>query len=201
MEVNIQEAARIRGVSERRIDQQPKEGGWGIQKISRGRYVLEERGIDGIKPKGLILKTSKERLAYEKKLRSDLEDTEDCSTRATIIGMLAELELERVGPKIKAPEFRDEDRILNDTEIDWLINSACYQIGLISSEDLLAIAKAFKENFKLLKKIKDCKLSEMVIEDSLWRFMIVDCLLEMLEARDKRGDQRVLLAGNTGFRK
>ena len=201
MEVNIQEAARIRGVSERRIDQQAKEGGWGIQKISRGRYVLEERGIDGIKPKGLILKTSKERLAYEKKLRSDLEDTEDCPTRATIIGMLAELELYRVGPKIKAPEFRDEDRILNDTEIDWLINSACYQIGLISSEDLSAIAKAFKENFKLLKKIKDCKLSEMVIEDSLWRFMIVDCLLEMLEARDKRGDQRVLVAGNTGFRK
>ena len=182
MEVNIQEAARIRGVSERRIDQQAKEGGWGIQKISRGRYVLDERGIDGNIPGGLILKTSKERLAYEKKLRSDLEDTEDCSTRATIIGMLAELELDRVGPKIKAPEFRDEDRILNDTEIDWLINSACYQIGLISSEDLSAIAKAFKENFKLLKKIKDCKLSEMVIEDSLWRFMIVDCLLEMLEA-------------------
>ena len=77
MEVNIQEAARIRGVSERRIDQQAKEGGWGIQKISRGRYFLDERGIDGNIPGGLILKTSKERLAYEKKLRSDFDDTEE----------------------------------------------------------------------------------------------------------------------------
>ena len=47
MEVNIQEAARIRVVSEIRIDQQAKEGGWGIQKISRGRQFLDERGIDG----------------------------------------------------------------------------------------------------------------------------------------------------------
>ena len=30
MEVSIREAARLRGVSERRIDQQSKEGGWGI---------------------------------------------------------------------------------------------------------------------------------------------------------------------------
>ena len=42
MEVSISEAARIRGVSGRRIAQQAKEGGWGVRKVARGRYVLSD---------------------------------------------------------------------------------------------------------------------------------------------------------------
>ena len=47
--------------------------------------------------------------------------------------------------------------------------------------------------------MKDCKLSEMTIDDSAWCFMIINCLMEMLDEREKRGDQRVLVSDNTGF--
>ena len=40
--ISLEEAAARRGVSKRRITQQVSEGGWGIRKIARGRYVLFE---------------------------------------------------------------------------------------------------------------------------------------------------------------
>ena len=40
--VSLEEAAAQRGVSKRRITQQVAEGGWGIQKVARDRYVLNE---------------------------------------------------------------------------------------------------------------------------------------------------------------
>ena len=40
--VSLEEAAARRGVSKRRITQQVSEGGWGIQKVARDRYVLYE---------------------------------------------------------------------------------------------------------------------------------------------------------------
>ena len=40
--VSLEEAAARRGVSKRRITQQVSEGGWGIRKVDRNRYVLSE---------------------------------------------------------------------------------------------------------------------------------------------------------------
>ena len=62
------------------------------------------------------------------------------------------------------------------------------------------MAETLKRGIEVLKEIRDCKLSEMAIEDSVWRYMIFNCLMEMLDARDKREDQRVNVAGNTGLR-
>ena len=44
--VSLEEAANRRGVCKRRIAQQAGEGGWGIRKVSRGRYALSEGGKD-----------------------------------------------------------------------------------------------------------------------------------------------------------
>ena len=90
---------------------------------------------------------------------------------------------------------------LTKKNLDWLLNSSCFQIGLLSSEDLGAMAETLKRGIEVLKEIRDCKPSEMVINDSAWRFIIFKCLMEMLYARDKRKDLRVKIAGNTKFRK
>ena len=87
MEVSIRDAAGLRGVSERRIDQQSKEGGWGIKKVSRGRYFLSDDEVsecmDGTKDK-----------INENELRKRLEITEDFEERAKLICFLAEMELD-----------------------------------------------------------------------------------------------------------
>ena len=40
-------------------------------------------------------------------------------------------ELNRMIPEREAPEFKDEDRPLNDQEIDWLLNDTRYEVGSI----------------------------------------------------------------------
>ena len=206
MEVSITEAARIRGVSGRRIAQQAKEGGWGVRKVARGRYVLSDHESSNFKHESsdfnhecANLDSPEGRLALEEKLRTELEQTDQFQRRAMLICILAELELDRVISNKRMPEFGNEDRPLNKTELDWLLNSSCFQIGILSSEDLGAMAETLKRGIELLKEIKDCKLSEMTIDDSAWRFIIFNCLMEMLDEREKRGDQRVLVADNTGF--
>ena len=49
MEVSISEAARVRGVSGRRIAQQAQEGGWGVREVARGRYVLSDHESSNFK--------------------------------------------------------------------------------------------------------------------------------------------------------
>ena len=89
------------------------------------------------------------------------------------------------------------------TKQNWIGCSIhhAFRFGLLSSEDLGSMAETLKRGIEVLKEIRDCKLSEMAIDDSAWRFMIFNCLMEMLDARDKRKDLRVNVAGNTGFRK
>ena len=60
--------------------------------------------------------TSKERQAYETILRSKLEQTEDFPYRVLAICMLADLELDRVGPNGKGPEFKDEEGHLSEEQ-------------------------------------------------------------------------------------
>ena len=61
------------------------------------------------------------------------------------ICLLAELELDRVGPKENGPEFEEEEGPLSEEQTDWLLNSECYQVGLISSEDLAAMGESLKK--------------------------------------------------------
>ena len=194
--MSLEEAANRRGVCKRRISQQAKEGGWGIRKVSRGRYALSEGGKMQGEPKNRI-DTPDERKAYETILRSDLEQAEDFQSRSMTICMLAEMEFDRVGPKRKGPDFNDGDDVLSEEQIDWLLHSTCYQVGLISSEDLGAMSESLKKIYEYLKTKGE--VSEMTFEDSAWRFMALNSILALFEARERRGDQRVVIANNTGL--
>ena len=85
---------------------------------------------------------------------------------------------------------------LNDEEIDWLLSN-CYQVGLISGKDLVAMGNSIKKSFKALKTIGS--LDDLILEESAWSFMALDSIFGMLENRVTRGDRRVKIAGNTGL--
>ena len=194
--ISLEEAAARRGVSKRRITQQVTEGGWGIRKIDRNQYVLSE---DEKTPSALnkIRKFSDQyRLEYENSIRERLDLTQDPNERIYLICILAEMELDRLRPKEKWPEFNNEDKYLNDEEIDWLLSN-CYQVGLISGKDLVAMGNSIKKSFEALKSIGS--LDELVLEESAWSFMALDSIFKMLENRESRGDRRVKIAGNTGL--
>ena len=194
--ISLEEAAARRGVSKRRITQQVTEGGWGIRKIDRNQYVLSE---DEKTPSALnkIRKFSDQyRLEYENSIRERLDLTQDPNERIYLICILAEMELDRLRPKEKWPEFDNDDGDLNNEEIDWLLSN-CYQVGLISGKDLLAMGNSIKKSFEALKSIGS--LDELVLEESAWSFLALDSIFKMLENRESRGDRRVNIAGNTGL--
>ena len=194
--ISLEEAAARRGVSKRRITQQVTEGGWGIRKIDRNQYVLSE---DEKTPSALnkIRKFSDQyRLEYENSIRERLDLTQDPNERIYLICILAEMELDRLRPKEKWPEFNNEEKDLNDEEIDWLLSN-CYQVGLISGKDLLAMGISIKKSFEALKTIGS--LDDLILEESAWSFMALDSIFGMLENRESRGDRRVKIAGNTGL--
>ena len=194
--ISLEEAAARRGVSKRRITQQVTEGGWGIRKIDRNQYVLSE---DEKTPSALnkIRKFSDQyRLEYENSIRERLDFTQDPNERIYLICILAEMELDRLRPKEKWPEFNNEDKYLNDEEIDWLLSN-CYHVGLISGKDLVAMGNSIKKSFEALKSIGS--LDELTLEESAWSFIAMDSIFGMLENRESRGDRRVKIAGDTGL--
>ena len=73
--------------------------------------------------------------------------------------------------------------------------SNCYQVGLISNKDLLAMGISIKKSFEALKTI--ASLDELILEESAWSFMALNSIFNMLENRESRGDRRVIIAGNT----
>ena len=195
--VSLEEAAAQRGVSKRRITQQVAEGGWGIQKVARDRYVLyeEETNYSGHRKKNEI--SDQERLEYENAYRERLDLTEDPKDRIFLISILSEMELDRLRPEGRGPEFKDEDRPLKDEEIDWLLNSSCYQVGIVSSHDLKAMGNSLKKSYNALRNFGD--LNELKLEESAWSFMALDSIFGLWEHRKARGDRRVIITGNTGL--
>ena len=194
--ISLEEAAARRGVSKRRITQQVTEGGWGIRKIDRNQYVLSE---DEKTPSALNKNrkfSDQYRLEYENSIRERLDLTQDPNERIYLICILAEMELDRLRPKEKWPEFDNDDGDLNNEEIDWLLSN-CYQVGLISGKDLVAMGNSIKKSFEALKTIGS--LDDLILEESAWSFMALDSIFGMLENRESRGDHRVKIAGNTGL--
>ena len=106
------------------------------------------------------------------------------------------MELDRLRPKEKWPEFDNEDGDLNNEEIDWLLSN-CYQVGLISGKDLESMGNSIKKSFEALKTIGS--MDELTLEESAWSFTALDSIFKMLENRESRGDRRVNIAGKTGL--
>ena len=194
--VTLREASLRRGLSKRRIIQQASEGGWGIRKIGRDRYVLSEDEKRDPVPRPYENISDQQRLDYENEIRDRLDQIHDPTERIQLICILAEMELDRLRPKEKWPEFDNEDGDLNNEEIDWLLSNF-YQVGLISGKDLEAMGNSIKKSFEALKTIGS--LDDLILEESAWSFMALDSIFGMLENRELRGDRWLKIAGNTGL--
>ena len=194
--VTLREASLRRGLSKRRIIQQASEGGWGIRKIGRDRYVLSEDEKRDPVPRPYENISDQQRFDYENEIRERLDLIHDPKERIQLICILAEMELDRLGPKENWPESDNVNEDLNNEEINWLLSN-CYHVGLISSKDLVAIGNSIKISFEALKTIGS--LDELVLEESAWSFMALASIFGMLETRESRGDRRVKIAGNTGL--
>ena len=194
--ISLEEASLRRGVTKRRITQQASEGGWGIRKIGRNRYLLseDEERTSVFRPYTKI--SDQQRLDYEYEIRDRLDQIQDPTERIQLICILAEMELDRLRPKEKWPEFDNEDGDLNNEEIDWLLSN-CYQVGLISGKDLVAMGNSIKKSFEALKTIGS--LDDLILEESAWSFMALNSIFGMLENRESRGDRRVKITENTGL--
>ena len=59
------------------------------------------------------------------------------------------------------------------------------------------MSKSLKKSYDILKTKGE--VSEMKFEDSAWRFIAFNSILALFEARERRGDQRVVIAKNTGL--
>ena len=194
--ISLEEASLRRGVSKRRINQQATEGGWGVRKIGRNQYLLSEDEERTPVFRSDIKISDQQRLDYENEIRDRLDQIRNPSERIQLICILAEMELDRLRPKEKWPEFDNEDGDLNNEEIDWLLSN-CYQVGLISGKDLEAMGNSIKKSFEALKTI--ASLDELIMEESAWSFMALNSIFNMLENREIRGDRRVKIAENTGL--
>ena len=194
--ISLEEASLRRGVSKRRINQQATEGGWGVRKIGRNQYLLSEDEERTSVFRSDIKISDQQRLDYENEIRDRLDQIRDPTERIQLICILAEMELDRLRPKEKWPEFDNDDGDLNNEEIDWLLSN-CYQVGLISGKDLVAMGNSIKKSFEALKTIGS--LDDLILEESAWSFMALDSIFGMLENRESRGDRRIRIAGNRGL--
>ena len=103
--ISLEEASLRRGVSKRRINQQATEGGWGIRKICRNRYLLseDEERTSVFRPNIKI--SDQQRLDYENEIRDRLDQIGNPIERIQLICILAEMELDQLRPIEKWPEF------------------------------------------------------------------------------------------------
>ena len=167
------------------------------RKLNRKRCTDSEFSKEELQPLNVTVKYLPNKdFPYENEIRERFDLTQDPNERMYLICILAEMELDQLGPKGKGPEFNDKDRDLKDEEIEWLLSN-CYQVGLISSKDLVAMGNSIKKSFEALKKIGD--LNKLILEESAWSFMALDSIFGMIENRESRGDRRVKIAGNTGL--
>ena len=133
---------------------------------------------------------------YENEITDRLDQIHNPTERIQLICILAEMELDRLRPKEKWPEFNNEDKDLNDDEIDWLLSN-CYQVGLVSSKDLVSMLNSIKISFEALKTIGS--LDELTLEGTAWSFMALDSIFGMMGNRESSGDRRLKIAENTGL--
>ena len=75
--------------------------------------------------------------------------------------------------------------------------SNCYQVGLISNKDLLAMGISIKKWFEALKTI--VSLDELILEESAWSFIALNSIFNILEDRESGGDRRSKIEGETGL--
>ena len=79
--ISLEEAYLRSGFTKRRITQQASEGGWGIRKIGRNRYLLSEDEERTSVFRPYIKISDQQRLDYENEIRDRLDQIQNPTER------------------------------------------------------------------------------------------------------------------------
>ena len=205
--ISLKEAAARRGVSERRITQLANEPGSGVWRVERGRYSFDppQNGINFI--------AAAEEALYQARWLAEKGETEEAENIFEIF-LQAEIDNPHRSPGERAiallnliwfedtqlrelsgpPEqsfsemfkgFEVGDGFSND-QWEYLINHRHFEIGLLTPEDRIELAKIIEKIINKLLEIESIKKRFPRLNHNEWQMILIEIISALLEARIER---------------
>ena len=204
--ISLKEAAARRGVSERRITQLANEPGSGVWRVERGRYSFNppQNGnhfssenemlykVKWLAEKGEFKEAEK---ITEKFFHSEIDNHHRTKgERSTALLNLIWLEDTQLRELSEPPEqsfsemfkgFEVGDGFSND-QWEYLINHRHFEIGLLTPEDRIDLAKIIEKNIERALTIESVKKRFPRLEHDEWQIILIEIISALLETRIER---------------
>ena len=204
--ISLKEAAVRRGVSERRITQLANEPGSGVWRVERGRYSFDppQNGsqistaqevlyqVRWLAEKGEFKEAKK---ITAKFFQSEIDNPHrSAGARATALLNLIWLEDTQLRELSGPPEqsfsemfkgFEVGDGFSND-QWEYLINHRHFEIGLLTPEDRIELAKIIEKIINKLLEIESIKKRFPRLDHNEWQMIFIEIISALLEARIER---------------
>jgi hypothetical protein len=210
--ISLKEAATRWGVSERRIAQLANEPGSGVWRVERGRYSFNppQNGnhfssenemlykVKWLAEKGEFKEAEK---ITEKFFHSEIDNPHrSAGARATALLNLIWLEDTQLRELSGPPEqsfsemfkgFEVGDGFSND-QWEYLINHSHFEIGLLTPEDRIELAKIIEKIINKLLEIESIKKKFPRLDHNEWQMILIEIISALLESRiDREGKDRL----------
>ena len=204
--ISLKEAAARWGVSERRISQLANEAGSGVWRVERGRYSFDppQKGnhfcsenemfykVKWLAEKGEFKEAEK---ITENFFQSEIDNPKKpAGERAVALLNLIwfeDTQLRKIsGPpeqsfseKFKGFEIGDG---FSDDQWDYLINHRQFEIGLLTPEDRIELAKIIEKIINKLLEIESIKKRFPRLDHNEWQMILIEIISALLESRIER---------------
>ncbi len=205
--ISLKEAAARWGVSERRITQLANEPGSGVWRVERGRYSFDppQKGNHTIEAAEAALYQAgclaeKGEFKEAKKITAKFFQSEidnphrSAGARATALLNLIWLEDTQLRELSGPPEqsfsekfkgFEVGDGFSND-QWEYLINHRHFEIGLLTPEDRIELAKIIEKIINKLLEIESIKKRFPRLNHNEWQMILIEIMSALLESRIER---------------
>ena len=204
--ISLKEAAARRGVSERRITQLANEPGSGVWRVERGRYSFDppQNGnhfssenemlykVKWLAEKGEFKEAEK---ITEKFFQSEIDNPKKpAGERAVALLNLIwfeDTQIRKISglPKQSFSEmfkgFEVGDGFSND-QWEYLINHRHFEIGLLTPEDRIELAKIIEKIINKLLEIESIKKRFPRLDHNEWQMILIEIMSALLESRIER---------------
>jgi len=205
--ISLKEAAARWGVSERRISQLANEPGSGVWRVERGRYSFDppQKGNHTIEAAEAALYQAawlaeKGEFKEAKKITAKFFQSEidnphrSAGARGTALLNLIWLEDTQLRELSGPPEqsfsemfkgFEVGDGFSND-QWEYLINHRHFEIGLLTPEDRIELAKIIEKIINKLLEIESIKKKFPRLDHNEWQMILIEIMSALLESRIER---------------
>jgi len=205
--ISLKEASVRWGVSERRISQLANEPGSGVWRVERGRYSFDppQKGIHTIEAAEAALYQAawlaeKGEFKEAKKITAKFFQSEidnphrSAGARGTALLNLIWLEDTQLRELSGPPEqsfsemfkgFEVGDGFSND-QWKYLINHRHFEIGLLTPEDRIELAKIIEKIINKLLEIESIKKKFPRLDHNEWQMILIEIISALLESRIER---------------